>query len=147
MPARVGEFRNRAEACIRELQALHAYAVERLGAIPPARRRLATSLDNFQYLAAAYGLKIVRIPGLASGQELRPAVLERMLTGIYQLHVPAVFFEATANPRTLKRISDETGTKTITSLCPEALGPAGSPTGTCLGMLRANIETIARALK
>jgi len=147
MPARVGEFRNRAAAYIRQLQALHTYALEQLGAIPPARRRLVTPMNNFQYLAAAYGLKIVPIPGLASGQELRPAVLEHMVNGIAQLHVPAVFFEATANPRTLKRISDETGTKTIASLYPEGLGPPGSPAASCLGMLRANIDTIARALK
>jgi len=147
MPARAGDFRDRAASYTRELQALNDDAVKQFGAVPRDRLRLVTPLQCFHYLAAAYGLQIVPVPGLASGQDLRPAVLERMVVGIHQLHVPVVFFESTANPRTLKRISDETGTMTITSLYTDGLGPAGSPAGTCLGMLRANIDTLVRALK
>jgi zinc/manganese transport system substrate-binding protein len=89
----------------------------------------------------------VPIPGLASGQELRPAVLERLVTGITQLHVPAVFFESTANAKTVKRITDETRTRVITTLLTDDLGPAGTPAATYLGMIRANVDTLVGALK
>ena len=147
LPARAGAFRIRAAAYTRELQALQAYAQAQLGSIPRDRRRLATSLQAFRYFAATYGLQIVPIPGLAAGQELRPAVLEHMLTGIARLHVPAVFFESTANARTVKRIADETQTKVVTTLYTDGLGAAGSPAATYLGMFRANVDTIVQALK
>jgi ABC-type Zn uptake system ZnuABC Zn-binding protein ZnuA len=149
IPARTGAFAIRAAAYTKELQALQAYARAQFASLPQGQdhRRLATSLQNFNYLAATYGLKIVPIPGLASGQELRPAILERLLTGITQLHVPAVFFESTANPKTVKRIADETRTKVITNLCTDDLGPAGTSTATYLGMIRANVDTIVGALK
>ncbi|HWA09382.1 MAG TPA: metal ABC transporter substrate-binding protein [Opitutaceae bacterium] len=147
LPARAGAFQIRIAALGRELRSLQDYARSQFAALPRDRRRMATSLTAFNYLAAAYGLQIVPIPGLASGQELRPAVLEHMLVGITQLHVPAVFFESTANVRTVKRIADETRTKVITTLRSDDLGPAGSPTATCIGMLRANIDAIISALK
>jgi ABC-type Zn uptake system ZnuABC Zn-binding protein ZnuA len=130
-----------------ELSAAHAEAQARIATIPAARRRLVTPHDTFRYFARAYGLQVVNIPGLASGQEPRPAALERLIDMIHQLRVPAVFFESTANARTLRTITGETSTKTVTTLVAEGLGPEGSPTGTYLGMFRANVDAIVAALK
>jgi ABC-type Zn uptake system ZnuABC Zn-binding protein ZnuA len=147
IPARAGAFGIRAAAYTKELQALQAYAKAQFATLPRDHRRFATSLQNFNYLAAGYGLQILPIPGLASGQELRPPILERLVTGITQLHVPAVFFENTANAKTVKRIVDETHSKVVTTLFTDDLGPAGTPTATYLGMIRANVDTIVGALK
>lgn len=149
IPARAGAFGIRAASYTKELQALQAYARVQFATIPPGQenRRFATSLQNFNYLANGYGLKVVPIPGLASGQELRPPILERLVTGITQLHVPAVFFESTANPKMVKRIADETHSKVITTLLTDDLGPAGTPNATYLGMVRTNVDTIVGALK
>jgi zinc/manganese transport system substrate-binding protein len=130
-----------------DLRAAHQEAQTKLAAIPAARRRLVTPYDAFRYLAVAYGLQVSNIPGLAGGTDPRPAALERLLTLITQLRATAVFLEPNASPRTLQRITTETGAKTITSLIPEGLGPEGSPTGTYLGMFRANVNAIADALK
>lgn len=149
IPARAGAFGIRAAAYTKELQALQAYARAQFATLPhdPDSHRLATSLQSFNYLAAAYGLKIVPVPGLASGQELRAPILERLVTGISQLHVPAVFFESTANPKMVRRIADETGAKVITTLLTDDLGPAGTTGATYLGMIHVNVDTIVRALK
>lgn len=130
-----------------DLRAAHAEAQTKLGAIPVAKRRLVSPYDAFRYLAVAYGFQTSNIPGLANGTEPRPAAMERLLTIISQLRAPAVFLEPTANPRTLQRITTETGAKTETKLVAEGLGPVGSPTGTYLGMFKANVDAIATALK
>jgi zinc/manganese transport system substrate-binding protein len=130
-----------------DLRAAHSSAQEKLATIPAARRRLVTPYDAFRYFSVAYGLPVSPIPGLASGTEPRPAALERLLTMITQLRATAVFLEKGANARTLQRITSETGAKTVTSLVAEGLGPVGSPTGTYLGMFRANVEAIVTALK
>jgi zinc/manganese transport system substrate-binding protein len=149
VPARAGAFRIRADAYTKELQKLLTYTRAQFATLgaEPDHHLLATPLQNFNYFAAANGLKIVPIPGLASGQEIRPAVLERLLSGITQLHVPAVFFESTANAKMTKRIADETHTKVVTTLFTDDLGPAGTSTAFYLGMIRANVDTIVHALK
>lgn len=129
------------------LRAAHQEALDKLAAIPAAKRRLASPYDSFRYFAKAYNFQTTSVPGLSSGTEPRPAAMENLLRGITQLRVPAVFFEPNANLRTLQRITKETGSKTVTTLIPEGLGPVGSPTGTYLGMFRANVEAIASALK
>jgi ABC-type Zn uptake system ZnuABC Zn-binding protein ZnuA len=130
-----------------DLRAAHAEALAKLGAIPAAKRRLVTPYDAFRYFSMAYSLPVSAIPGLASGTIPRAAVLERLFALITQLRVPAVFFEPTAHQGTLQRIATETGSKTVTTLVAEGLGPVGSPTGTYLGMFRANVDAIATALK
>lgn len=130
-----------------DLRAAHLAAQEKLAAIPAAKRRLVTPYDAFRYFSTTYSLPVSSIPGLASGVEPRPAALERLLTMITQLRATAVFLEKGANPRTLQRITAETGAKTVTTLVAEGLGPVGSPTGTYLGMFRANVEAIVTALK
>ena len=129
------------------LRAAHQEALDKLAAIPVAKRRLASPYDSFRYFAKAYNFQVSAVPGLSSGTEPRPAAMENLLRGITQLRLPAVFFEPAANLRTLQRITKETGAKTVTTLIPEGLGPVGSPTGTYLGMFRANVEAIAAALK
>jgi zinc/manganese transport system substrate-binding protein len=47
----------------------------------------------------------------------------------------------------VKRIVDETHSKVVTTLFTDDLGPAGTPTATYLGMIRANVDTIVGALK
>jgi len=147
IPTRLHDFANRTTAYLGELRAVHAYAQAQLGAVPREHRRLATSLPAFRYLALAYDLTYVPIPGLGSGQELTPTIEARLAERVAQLKVPAVFFESTSHPRALRHITDATGVKTITTLYADGLGPAGSPAATYLGMFRANIDTVARALK
>ncbi len=130
-----------------DLRAAHAFAQEKLATIPAAKRRLVTPYDAFRYFSIAYSLPVTPIPGIASGTEPRPAALERLLTMITQTRATAVFLEKGANLRTLQRITSETGAKTVTTLVAEGLGPVGSPTGTYLGMFRANVTAIADALK
>ncbi len=129
------------------LLAAHQEAKDKLASIPVAKRRLASPYDAFRYFAKAYNFQLNSVPGLASGTEPRPAAMENLLRGITQLRAPAVFFEPAANLRTLERITKETGAKTVTTLITEGLGPVGSPTGTYLGMFRANVDAIAAALK
>mgnify|MGYP003341577375 FL=1 len=120
----------------------HKDAHARLAAIPAAKRRLVTSFDTFRYFAVAYGFQVNPIPGLGSGNP-RPAAMERLLALITQLRAPAVFLESAANARSLQMINTETGAKTCTTLVAEGLGPTGS----YLGMFKANVNAIVEALK
>jgi len=65
--------------------------------------------------------------------------------------VPAVFVETTINPRTIETMvaaARDRGHAVAVgpALYADAMGPAGTPEGTLIGMTRANIAAIAGAL-
>jgi len=132
---------------VAELRALHSETLDLMATLPAGRRRLITPYETFTYLANEYGLQVVLVPGLASGQVPPPAAMERLITGLYQLQPPAVFFEQNSNPRALRQVEEGTGAKLVTSLIPEGLGPPGTRTGTYLGMFRSNVAAIVDALQ
>src|SRR3984893_9080990 len=55
-PANAADYRARAGAYIKELQALDTWAKPEIAALPSTKRRFLASHDSLQYLAKAYGL-------------------------------------------------------------------------------------------
>ncbi len=132
---------------IRDLRETHSYAEVQLATIPPADRVLVTPHDTLRYFAAAYGFRIIPITGLASGQDLRPALEGRLIDTILSLRTPAVFFESTANRRLLQRLEEATGSRMVTSLRTTEPGARGSGADTYIGWFRANVDAIVGALR
>ena len=137
----------RATALIKEVRDLHFYAEKQFAAIPVSQRVLVTPHDSLRYFAAAYDFRIVPITGLASGQELRPAIETRLIETIRNLHQPAVFFERTANVRETRRLNMATGVKMVTSLYTTDVGSTGTKASTYVGMMRSNVDAIVDALR
>ena len=132
----------------KELDELHAWIQEQVGAVAPERRLLVTSHDAFTYLARAYGFEIVGlvIPSLATHVEPSAEHLAGLVEVVRERGVPALFGETTVSERLAQAVARETGAK-LFRLYSGSLGPEGSGADTYLGMVRANIETIVEALR
>ena len=132
----------------KELDELHAWIEEQVGAVAPERRLLVTSHDAFTYLALAYGFEIVGlvIPSLATHVEPSAEHLAGLVEVVRERGVPALFGETTVSERLAQAVARETGAK-LFRLYSGSLGPEGSGADTYLGMVRANIETIVEALR
>jgi ABC-type Zn uptake system ZnuABC Zn-binding protein ZnuA len=61
--------------------------------------------------------------------------------------VPAIFAENVANPDLMESIAAEAGVTLAPTLYTDALGPAGSPGDTYVGMMQSNVTTLVDALK
>src|SRR5215212_4674342 len=68
-PANASDYRLRADAYIKELQALDAWAKAEIAALPAAKRRFLASHDSLQYLAKAYGITLLSINGWTNNSE------------------------------------------------------------------------------
>jgi len=132
----------------KELDELHAWIEEQVGAVAPERRLLVTSHDAFTYLAMAYGFEIVGlvIPSLATHVEPSAEHLAGLVEVVRERNVPALFGETTVSERLAQAVARETGAR-LFRLYSGSLGPEGSGADTYLGMVRANIETIVEALR
>ncbi len=141
MPARAPEIDARLRAYLSQLDEAKAYAEQQFASLPPSRRALATSLDFLGYLAHAFQLQLVMVPGPGAGLQPNSAPAEMLAEGYHKLGYPAVFVPPDAGPRTLRFIATESGVPLISSL---SEGP--DPGQSYLWMFRNNVDAIVRAL-
>lgn len=146
-PAQADTFRQNAAKYTAQLNALDEFAREQFAQLSVDQRKLVTAHDALRYLADAYGLTIIPIAGTRPDQEPSARQLAQLVNFIRQQHVAAVFFETTTNPKLAELVANEAGVKVVGELYTDNLGALGTPGATYLGMFRANVETITRALR
>ena len=144
-------YAQRLAAYQESLTALHTYALMVLSSIPPDQRVLITAHDAFSYLGRAYGLEVRGIQGISTESEAGLKEIEDLVAYIVEKKIPAVFFESSVNPKSVKTVIEGAAAQGHTviiggELYSDAMGPAGTYQGTYIGMMDHNITTIARAL-
>jgi len=150
-PAHKAYFDGRAAEYLGELDALHAYAKERLATIPEGNRVLVTAHDAFGYFGRAYGLEVLGIQGISTSSEYGLQDLNRLAAMLAERKIPAVFVETSVAPRSIEALIAAARSMGHTvklggELYSDAMGEAGTPEGTYLGMVRHNVDTIVEAL-
>ncbi len=155
-PTNAADYAKRAESHRAELEKTHAWAKERIAAVPVAQRTLITSHDAFAYLGRAYGLEVIGVQGISTATEAGLADIVKVTDFIKKKSVKAVFVESSVPKAAIERISKDSGAKIGGELFSDALGTAGKmhtvagetyDEGTVVGMLKFNINTIVEALK
>jgi manganese/zinc/iron transport system substrate-binding protein len=151
-PAHAAGYRARLRAYLRTLAATDRYVRDRIAEIPPRQRVLVTSHDAFQYFGRAYGMEVVAIQGISTVAEATTADVQRVARLIAARGVKAVFVETSVPRQTIDAMlaaARELGAdaKVGGELYTDAAGEAGTVEGTYVGMVRANADTIAEALR
>ena len=141
-PANAAEYRARADAYIRELQALDTWAKAEVAALPLAKRRVLASHDSLQYLAKAYGITLLSINGWTNNSEPSAAELARLTQQIRQENIHALFLDSITDPRAMQQVAKETGVSIGGTLYGDALSKPGEEADTYLKMLRHDVTTL-----
>lgn len=123
-PEHADLFEANASAYIARLEQLDAWAANVLATIPPANRRLVTAHDAYGYLANAYGLAITGFASANPSLEPSAGALATLTATLRDLHVPAVFTEASTKSGAgeLTSIADGQGIS-VCSLSSDSLTP------------------------
>jgi len=129
-----------------KLDALEAEIRAMVAQIPAERRKIITTHDAFGYFAAAYGIAFMAPQGVSTESEASARDVARIISQIKKQKIPAVFLENVADPRLLKRISEETGAKIGGTLYSDALTGHDGPAPTYIEMMRHNAGQLAAAL-
>lgn len=151
-PKNADDYRANTARYQKELAALHQEAVARLEQIPAKQRVLITSHDAFQYFGNAYNFEVKGVQGISTESEASVGHITELVDFIVDRKVKAVFVESSVNPRNMKALLEGARAKNHDvrqggTLFSDAMGPAGEPTGTYLGMIRHNVNTLVEALK
>ena len=149
-PADANTFTANADAYKTQLKELDAWAQKQLAAIPPERRKLVTAHDAMGYFATRYQFKIVGtvIPSASTeAAETSAKDLGKLVEVIRQEGVPAIFAEASSNPKFIEQVGAEAKVKVVTDLYIDSLGDKGGEAGTYLDFIRTDVMKIVNALK
>ena len=141
-PANAAEYRARADAYIKELQALGTWAKAEIAVLPAAKRRVLASHDSLQYLAKAYGITLLSINGWTNNSEPSAAELARLTQQIRQEGIHALFLDSITDPRAMQQVAKETGALIGGTLYGDALSKPGEDADTYLKMLRHDVTTL-----
>lgn len=145
-PANAETYAANAAAYVAEIEALAAPIRDRLGAIPEARRWLATSEGAFSYLARDFGLGEIYIWPINEANTGTPQQIRRAIDLIREHDVPVIFAESTVDPRSAQQVARETGIAYGGVLYVDSLSEAGGPVPSYLDLMRVTTTRIAEAL-
>lgn len=151
-PPNADDYRRNAEAYLAQLAELHEYAKTQFATIPEERRLLVTAHDAFGYLGDAYGIEVLAIQGISTESEAGVFKINELVDTIVSRGIKAVFVETSVSDKNIKALIEGAAARGHEiviggSLYSDAMGKAGTPEGTYLGMVRHNVDTIVEALK
>lgn len=134
------------------LDSLHARTKAQLATVPAENRVLITAHDAFAYFGRAYEVEVRGLQGISTVAEYGLRDVSDLVKFISQRKIKAVFVESSVPPKSLEAVVE--GCKQAGhdvriggSLYSDAMGQAGTPEGTYIGMVNANVSAIVNALK
>jgi manganese/zinc/iron transport system substrate-binding protein len=151
-PAHADDYRRHADAYIADLRALDQQIRRRLAEIPAERRVLVTAHDAFGYFGRAYDVEVHGLQGISTADEADLGAINELVQMLVARHVKAVFIETSVpskNIRSLIQGCDAAGHELALGgeLYSDAMGPAGTPEGSYIGMIQYNVDQIVGALR
>jgi len=147
-PAHAADYYANAQRYQSQLAELNEYVRFRAAQVPQERRVLITAHDAFNYFGRAYGFQVRGLQGISTAAEAGTADVQALAEFIATRRIPAVFVESSIPRRTIEAVRARGFEVEIGgSLFSDAMGNAGTPEGTYVGMVRHNIDTIVAGLR
>lgn len=143
-------YGSNAEHYLAKLTELHAYVKSQVQRVPPQQRVLVTAHDAFNYFGKGYGFEVRGLQGISTATEAGIADVQELATFIAERRIPAIFVESSVSSKSLEAVKAAVKSKGFDvaiggELFSDAMGNAGTPEGTYIGMVRHNIDTIVKA--
>ena len=113
---------------------------------------LVTAHDAFHYFGRAYDIEVRGIQGISTESEAGVREVNDLVDFIVERKIKAVFVESSVSDRNIRALVEGCQARGHTSpiggeLFSDAMGKAGTPEGTYVGMVRHNVDTIVKALQ
>lgn len=120
---------------------------QQLAPLPENKKIIATNHDSLGYFAETFGFKLYSILGLSDEEEPTLFQLKNLITILQAQQIKAVFLETTGNSKNIQTVAQNAKVKIGGKLYGDSLGEKGTPANTTIGMWKANVSTIVKALE
>jgi manganese/zinc/iron transport system substrate-binding protein len=113
---------------------------------------LITAHDAFGYFGRAYNIQVRGLQGISTVAEFGLRDVTELVDFIIERKIKAIFVESSISPKSIEAVEEGCRKKNWQvkiggNLYSDAMGEAGTPEGTYIGMVNANVKTIVEALK
>ncbi|MEQ8927338.1 MAG: zinc ABC transporter substrate-binding protein [Fulvivirga sp.] len=134
------------------LDSLNVFVKNEMASIPPRQRVLITAHDAFGYFGKAYDIEVKGLQGISTISEYGLRDVSDLVDFIIERKIKAVFVETSVSEKAINAVVQgckQSGfdVQIGGNLYSDAMGKAGTPEGTYIGMVKANVSTIVNALK
>lgn len=134
------------------LDRLHRWTMQQMLSIPERSRVLITAHDAFGYFGRAYHVEVIGLQGISTVADFGLKDISELVNKITASQIKAVFIESSVSPKAIEAVVQgcEAHGHEIRiggMLYSDAMGKAGTPEGTYIGMVKANVNTIVKGLK
>lgn len=145
-------YRLRGDVYMKRLDSLHAAVKNSVQGIPVEQRVLITAHDAFGYFGDAYDIEVKGLQGISTLSEFGLRDVTGLVNFIISRKVKAIFIETSVSQKSIEAVVEGCrkkgwDVKIGGSLFSDAMGNAGTPQGTYMGMVTANVKTIVDSLK
>ena len=145
-PQNARAYRRRLRGYEAQLEALDQRVRERLGEIPPEKRRVITTHDAFAYYGRAYGVAFTAPEGLNTESEPSAKTVAELIRQIRREGIKALFLENISDPRLMEMIARETGATLGAPLYSDALSMPDEPAPTYIRMIEYNTVALKEGM-
>jgi len=151
-PEHADAFKANESAYLAKLDDLQTKLKAKIETLPKEKRILVTAHDAFNYFGKAYDFEVVGLQGLSTATEAGVQDVQKLSAFIIDKKIKAIFIESSVPKRTIEALQAAVKSKGHDveiggTLYSDALGNAGTPEGTYIGMFEYNVNTIVDALK
>src|SRR5918998_6098269 len=150
-PASDALYQANLDTYLAALDELNAYVRAEIQRIPEGQRVLITAHDAFGYYGEQYGIDVRGLQGMSTATEATAGDIQALAEFIAERRIPAIFVASSVPPATIEAVQEavrDRGFDVVIGgqLFSDAMGAAGTPEGTYVGMVRYNTDTIVKAL-
>lgn len=137
---------------LKELDSLDKAVRQTILQIPETQRVLITAHDAFGYFGDAYDIEVRGLQGISTLSEFGLRDVTELVNFIIARKVKAIFVETSVSPRSIEAVVEgcrKKGWNVVIGgrLYSDAMGERGTPEGTYIGMVHANVKAITESLK
>ncbi len=145
-------YEENAQRYLARLDSLHQSVKDRVQQIPESQRVLITAHDAFGYFGDAYAVEVRGLQGISTMSEFGLRDVTDLVNFIIARKIKAIFVETSVSQQSIKAVVEGCRQRNWNvriggTLFSDAMGKAGTPEGTYIGMVSANVNTIVEALK
>ena len=145
-PENAETYAANAEAYKKEIAAMIEPLRAEIEKVPEQKRWLVSCEGAFSYLARDLGLRELYLWPINADATGTPQQVRKVIDGVREHEIPAVFCESTVNTDPAKQVARETGVAYGGELYVDSLSEEGGPVPSYLDLLRVTTETIATGL-
>lgn len=141
-PEHAQAFQKRSDAYIAKLRALHNEAKDKFADVPVEKRLLVTSEGAFKYFSKAYGIQPAFIWEINTESQGTPEQMKQVLAKIAASNVKSLFVESSVSPKSMEKVSKETGLPIYEKIYTDSLAKQGTTGDSYYDMVKWNIDKI-----